>query len=145
MKDKDPHRYDDIIGLPHFVSKNRRRMSNYDRAAQFAPFAALTGYHERIFEAARETDQLIGKGEDEALDMDFKLNIIAQNIALDPLIKIRYFVPDQFKEGGSYAEEEFHAHRIDLHRRVIRSTDKKEYDLDYIVDIESDLFDDLNI
>ena len=56
MNEKDPHRYDDIIGLPRFVSRGRKHMSNYDRAAQFAPFDALTGYDEAIEETGRTTE-----------------------------------------------------------------------------------------
>ena len=54
MSEKDPHRYDDILEIPYTKSRNRKQMSNYDRAAQFAPFAALTGHGDAVRETARE-------------------------------------------------------------------------------------------
>ena len=80
--------YEDIIGLPHFVSKNRRHMSLSDRAAQFAPFAALTGYEESISETARLTETEIEPGEAEREELDLKLKIIAEHINERPQISM---------------------------------------------------------
>lgn len=142
MSEKDPHRYDDIIDLPHFVSKDRRHMSNYDRAAQFAPFDALTGYDEAIEETGRTTENEIVLGGYEMEVLEQKFQILLSRLNERPLVKIRYFIPDLYKDGGSYKEEEVIVRRIDMNRRILISEDKKSYDLAYIVNVSSDLFDD---
>ncbi|MBQ6334631.1 MAG: hypothetical protein IJI46_06150 [Erysipelotrichaceae bacterium] len=138
---KDPHRYDDIIDLPRFISKGRKHMSNYDRAAQFAPFDALTGYDEAIEETGRSTDDEVLLGENEIRLLDQRFRILRENIADRPEVKIRYFVPDAYKEGGAYLEKTIVVKRIDLGNRVLVSEDKQQFDLDYIVAIEAELFD----
>ncbi|MBQ1482820.1 MAG: hypothetical protein IIZ28_04530 [Erysipelotrichaceae bacterium] len=145
MSEKDPHRYDDIISLPRFVSKGRRHMSNYDRAAQFAPFDALTGYDEAIEETGRTTEEeiLLGESENRALDMKFQ--ILREHIDERPEVILTFFVPDLYKEGGSYKEEKIAVKRIDMNERALFSTDKKRYDLDYIVSVRSALFNDLDL
>ena len=142
MSVKDPHRYDDIIDLPHFVSKDRRHMSNYDRAAQFAPFDALTGYDEAIEETGRTTENETVLGDYEMEVLEQKFQILLSRLNERPLVKIRYFIPDLYKDGGSYKEEEVIVRRIDMNRRILISEDKKSYDLAYIVNVSSDLFDD---
>ncbi|MBP1530422.1 MAG: hypothetical protein ILA55_08015 [Erysipelotrichaceae bacterium] len=142
MSEKDPHRYDDIIDLPHFVSKDRRHMSNYDRAAQFAPFDALTGYDEAIEETGRTTENETVLGDYEMEVLEQKFQILLSRLNERPLVKIRYFIPDLYKDGGSYKEEEVIVRRIDMNRRILISEDKKSYDLAYIVNVSSDLFDD---
>ena len=142
MSEKDPHRYDDIIDLPHFVSKDRRHMSNYDRAAQFAPFDALTGYDEAIEETGRTMENEIVLGDYEMEVLEQKFQILLSRLNERPLVKIRYFIPDLYKDGGSYKEEEVIVRRIDMNRRILISEDKKSYDLAYIVNVSSDLFDD---
>ena len=145
MSEKDPHRYDDIIDLPHFVSKGRKHMSNYDRAAQFAPFDALTGYDEAIEETGRTTDNEVSLGENEIRELDMKFHILMEHLSEEPLVKITYFVPDLYKEGGSYEEEEIIIRRIDLNERAIYARDKKRFDMDYIVDIHCDLFQGIDL
>ena len=140
MSLKDPHRYDDIIDLPRFVSKGRKHMSNYDRAAQFAPFDALTGFDEAVEETGRRTDSEVLLGENEIYQLDLRFQILKRHLEERPAVKIRYFVPDAYKEGGSYREEELVIKRIDLSQRMLYSEDGRGYDLDYIVDVASDLF-----
>lgn len=130
------NKYDDIIDLPHFVSKDRKHMSNYDRAAQFAPFAALTGYGEQILEASRLTDDYIELGEQEKADLDFNINYIDKNIKDKPRIKIRYFIPDKYKEGGSYTEEIVNVKKIDNIYRLLILDDNRKIDFYYINNIE---------
>ena len=144
MSEKDPHRYDDIIDLPRFVSKARKHMSTYDRAAQFAPFDALTGYSEAIDETGRTTENEFVLGESEIHELDLKFRMIYRNIDQKPQLKIRYFVPDLYKDGGRYIEEEVIAKKIDLHRRILISEERREYDLDYIANVDSDIFEDLD-
>lgn len=141
----DPHRYDDIIGLPHFVSKDRKHMSNYDRAAQFAPFDALTGYDEAIEETGRMTEEEFVPGEDETRVLNRKFQILNAHLKSEPLVRISYFVKDLYKEGGSYVKEEVTVKRIDLQHRVLYTKDKRRFDLDYIVSIDGDLFDSLDL
>ena len=142
MSLKDPHRYDDIIDLPRFISKGRKHMSNYDRAAQFAPFDALTGYDEAIEETGRTTESEVILGEAEMASLDRKFHQLMKHLDEKPLVKIRYFEPDLYKEGGSYREEEIVVRKLDLTNRAIFSQDKKRYDLDAIVSLNGDLFTD---
>ena len=99
------NRYDEIINLPHHVSKTRPQMPMSDRAAQFAPFAALTGYDSAIKETGRLTDERIELDEEAltALDMKYQLLIDALNEA--PKVTITYFQPDERKAGGKYASQ----------------------------------------
>ena len=96
--------YADIIDLPHHQSATRMHMSLYDRAAQFAPFAALTGYDDMVEEEARLVDNKIELDGSELEILDQKLKVIAEEIdkGRSPEVTITYFVPDLLKEGGSY-------------------------------------------
>ena len=132
--------YEDIIGLPHFVSKDRKHMSNRDRAAQFAPFAALTGYDESINEAARMVDARIELSEEEKQDLDRKFMILEESVKDRPEVVITYFVPDRKKKGGMYLSEKITVRRIDCVERVIITADRKRYRLDDIDDLDGELF-----
>lgn len=94
--------YDDIINLPHHVSTKHPRMSALDRAAQFSPFAALTGHDSAIKETARLTDIKLELDEDKKEELDCCLQILREQTALRPEVEITYFVPDTKKSGGSY-------------------------------------------
>ncbi|MBR4471315.1 MAG: hypothetical protein IKS54_08415 [Erysipelotrichaceae bacterium] len=141
MSEKDPHRYDDIIDLPRFISKGRRHMSNYDRAAQFAPFDALTGYDEAIEETGRTTENEIVLGESEMQMLDHCFAILREHINEMPVIRIRYFEPDMYKDGGTYLEEEVTVKKIDMTGRLLFTNDKRHFDLDSIVSISGSIFD----
>ena len=99
---EDIHRYDDIINLPHHVSKTRKQMSLHDRAAQFSPFAALSGYEDTIKETERITDTEIGESEYRLSELNRQLNIIKERISKSPEVAITYFIPDPLKSGGQY-------------------------------------------
>ena len=133
-------KYDDIIDLPHFVSRDRKHMSNHDRAAQFAPFAALTGYGEQIQETARLTDKEIILSEDEKDKLNEKLEILSMHISEKPVITIKYFEPDVRKDGGKYLTETITLRNIDTLNRLLISDKKEKYPLDYILNIDSSLF-----
>ena len=92
--------YDDIIGLEHHTSPTRPHMSLYDRAAQFSPFAALTGYEDCIAEAARLTDEKTELSEDARAELDRRFRMIADNP--DAQCAVIYFRPDKLKSGGEY-------------------------------------------
>jgi hypothetical protein len=98
MSDK----YDDIINMPHHVSQSRPQMPRRNRAAQFAPFAALTGYEEAVAESARLTDGRIELCEDDAEELNKKIQLIRARIACEPYCEVTYFVPDRHKSGGKY-------------------------------------------
>ena len=142
MSDKDT--YEDIIDLPHFVSRNRPHMSNHDRAAQFAPFAALTGYEDSIDETARLTDEKIELSEQVLEELDQKLQYLASCLEETPIIQITHFVPDERKEGGAYITEEISVQRIDFIERLLISTTKEKYPIDYIAGLEGDVFKNLD-
>lgn len=94
--------YDDIINLPHHTSVSRPHMSAHDRAAQFSPFAALTGYGSAIAETARLTDARVELDEYTKADLNEKLCIMQERIAQQPEVSITYFQPDKVKTGGAY-------------------------------------------
>ena len=94
MKDQYNHKYDDIINLPHPTSKKHPRMSLYARAAQFSPFAALTGHEAAIKETVRQTDAKQVLSEEVIAELNKKLYLIAETIGTQQMVEITYFVPD---------------------------------------------------
>ena len=96
------HKYDDIINIPHHVSKKRPHMPVEDRAAQFAPFAALTGYGEAVKETARRTERRMEPDEDMLVFLNRRLEYIKEHLGENLKVSATYFVPDMQKEGGSY-------------------------------------------
>lgn len=133
-------RYDDIIHLPHHVSKTRPQMSMMDRAAQFSPFAALTGYDAAIKETGRLTDEKIEVGEETKAVLDRKQRYLSDMISVQPEITVTYFLPDERKSGGTYLSVTGKLKRIDEYERMMILTDGKKIPLDDIMDIESNLF-----
>ena len=113
--------YEDIIHLPHHQSATRLHMSLYDRAAQFSPFAALTGFDGVIAETSRLTDQKIELSEYERALLDQKLSRIDDELRKGnhPEITVIYFVPDPLKAGGAYNEYTGHVRNIDAFERCI--------------------------
>ena len=99
---KDAHRYDDIIQLPHHQSTKRAHMSLHDRAAQFSPFAALTGHEAAIEETARRTEEEITLDDTMIADISDKLYEISQHLSEKWRVSITYFRPDEKKAGGAY-------------------------------------------
>ena len=110
-------------------------MSRQNRAAQFAPFAALTGFESSVAEAARLTDQKLTLTDKEAEILNQTLNLLCQNIAHRPEISVSYFVPDGKKSGGSYITHVGNLRVIDQTRRLLIFTDKTEILIDQILDI----------
>ena len=133
-------RYDDIIHLPHHVSKTRPQMSMMDRAAQFSPFAALTGYDAAIKETGRLTDEKIELGEETKAVLDRKQRYLSDMISVQPEITVTYFLPDERKSGGTYLSVTGKLKRIDEYERMMILTDGKKIPLDDIMDIGSNLF-----
>ena len=115
------NKYDDIIHLPY--PQKPRRMSNYDRAAQFSPFAALTGFEAAIAETARLTDRRIELDEGGKALLDEKLRLIEENIQENPEIVVTYFQPDLRKFGGAYVQKSGRVKKLDAYSRAIVFTD----------------------
>ena len=128
------HKYDDIINLEHHVSSIHRPMSIMNRAAQFAPFAALTGYGDEIKEASRIVDNKIDISDDLKDKINNKLLIIERMIR--PYIMVTYFVKDKKKDGGEYITISNIVKRIDLYNGEMVFTDKTKILINDIVDIE---------
>lgn len=115
----DSFKYEDIINLPHPTSKKHPRMSLHDRAAQFVPFAALTGYDVAIRETARLTDERLELDAEIIAQLNDKLNVIRENLRTEPKVSITYFVPDAKKSGGAYVEHSGIVKKIDEYERKI--------------------------
>ena len=131
--------YEDIINLPHHVSKTRPQMSMLDRAAQFSPFAALTGYDAAIKETGRLTDVKQELDEDTKAALNMKQAYLMEMIDEQPEISVTFFLPDTKKAGGSYATVTGKLKRFDEYERLLILTDGKKIPMDDIADIESDL------
>ena len=129
------HKYDDILYLPHPVSRRRSRMSNYDRAAQISPFAALTGFDATIEEAGRLTDRRIELDEAEKELLNEKLQEILEHIDAQPQVTITHFVYDQRKAGGAYISTTGRVKKIDTYSRAILFTDGTAIPVSEIVGI----------
>lgn len=127
--------YDDIINLPHHQSDTRPHMSLYDRAAQFSPFSALTGYDEAVTETERLTDRKQELSEEVKAELDMKLSVLRERINEQPEVKITYFVPDERKSGGKYVTAVTSIKKIDKVRRLIVLGNNLAVDIDDIADI----------
>lgn len=128
--------YDDIIHLPHHVSAKRPRMSALDRAAQFSPFAALTGYDDALRETRRQTEQKIVLDEEEAGLLNGKLRLLADLAPQRPAAAITYFVPDAKKEGGAYITAIGQVRRIDEENHLVVLTSGQSIAFEDILAVE---------
>lgn len=130
--------YDDIIHLPRHVSTARPQMPAANRAAQFSPFAALTGYDAAIQETGRLTDTRIELDEDAKVALDLKLRMLAEACTEHPAIAVLYFLPDEEKEGGAYVTAFGAAKKIDDYEGAIVLMSGKKISIDDILSIESE-------
>lgn len=137
----DPHRYDDMLSHPAHVSVTHPHMSLYDRAAQFAPFKALTGYEDDVDEAARLTDKRIELDEDRIERLDARLQLLEEHLAEAPTVSITFFQPDARKEGGSYETVSGVIKKIDvIHRKIIFKSGQS-IAIDSVYEIGGNLFE----
>lgn len=134
-----PHKktYDDIIHLPHHVSKTHPHMPIADRAAQFSPFAALTGHHEAIKEAGRITSQKISLDENAKSILDQKLQMILERPSQE--ITLTYFLPDPQKDGGAYIDYTGVIKKADTQKRLLIMEDHTAIPIDDIIDLRGQL------
>ena len=131
--------YDDILDLPHPTSKKHPRMSMAARAAQFAPFAALTGYGDAIKETARLTDQQLELDENEKALLNEKLQLLRQHLPGKPKITITYFVPDTKKAGGSYQTITGFVKKLQEYEHRLIMTDGTIIPIDAIIELYGDI------
>ncbi len=134
MRD-DNHKYDDIIDMPHHVSSTHPHMSDMDRAAQFSPFAALTGYDDAVKETARLTEQRIELDEYEKEKIDSQLQYIKSTLQESQEIVITHFEKDALKDGGSYVMSDGHVKKIDEYENLIIMDDGEKINIYDIVKI----------
>lgn len=128
--------YKDIIGLPHHVSLSHRPMAIIDRAAQFAPFAALTGHNAAIKEKARLTKQRIELDENCKEILNEKLSMVMAKNEEKPAIRITYFEPDSKKNGGSYVAVEGIVKKVDRYENRLILVDGIQIPIEDIIDID---------
>lgn len=132
--------YKDIINLSRPVSKRHAPMSLLDRAAQFSPFAALSGFEEGIQETARKTTHKKELDESEKNIINDKLTQLAQELSASEFpieVTVRYFVEDALKEGGEYQTKTGQVKKIDLYRHVLIFTDGIQIDIESLADVET--------
>jgi predicted component of type VI protein secretion system len=137
---KNKQQYDDIINLQHHVSSNREHMSIFHRAAQFSPFAALTGYDEAIKETARLTDHKIEMDEAQKNILDEKLKIIQQQLSRQQQIELVFFRSDEKKVGGAYISITGIVKKIEGYERAVIMQDGTRVPIEEIVDIKGEIF-----
>jgi len=135
--------YEDIINLPHHVSPTRPQMSMQDRAAQFSPFAALTGYDSAVKETARLTDQRINLDEYEIEALNARIQLIAEHLQDHPEVSITYFKPDERKAGGAYVTATGVAKKIDEYERIILMQGGEKIPMDEVIEIAGEIFREL--
>ena len=131
--------YDDIINLKRPISKHPK-MSLYQRSAQFAPFAALTGYEGQVKETARLTDRRIELDEEMKLILDLKIQVIKEMLSDNPEVEIAYFIPDTRKDGGKYETIINNVKKIDSYNEHIIMQNNLKIEIKEIININSNIF-----
>ncbi len=139
-KDKTPAAYDDIMGLPRHISRRHPPMPLLDRAAQFSPFAALTGHEEAIWETARQTEEFAAQDEGQRERMDETLRRLlfemGQDPSLEPEIEVTYFRPDLRKSGGAFASFRGRLKKVDTCNQRLIFADGVVLPAKYILSME---------
>lgn len=130
------NKYEDIINLPHHVSNKHPKMTLEARAAQFAPFAALTGYDDEIKETARLTNERIELDDEAKNIFNNKIRIILEQISTRPVVTFTYFIPDLQKEGGKYVTVTGIVKKINEYKKMIILEDKTEIPIKEIINIQ---------
>ena len=136
MATKTNNLYADIINLPHHVSATRPQMSILDRAAQFSPFAALTGYDAAIKETGRLTDEKIEMDEETLNILNMKFQILARSLDDEPEVTFTYFKPDERKAGGAYLTASGVVKKIDDFERMIVMRNGTKIPMDDVLDFD---------
>lgn len=134
-------KYDDIINLPRPVSKKHPPMPMANRAAQFSPFAALSGHNEAIREAARETEKRRTLGENEQEILNRKIALLRKHLAEQPEITATYFEPDGKKDGGRYVSISGRIRKIDNYQRLLLLEGGVEIPFEDLAELSGELFE----
>ena len=134
-------KYDDIIDLPHYVSETHPPMSRADRAAQFSPFAALTGYDAAVRETARVTERRIELDEGVKAELNARLNCILEHLSENPQVSLTYFVPDEKKSGGAYRTVTGTVRKLDSFAKTLTLTDGTVVPMEEMVHVEGKFFE----
>ena len=137
--------YEDIVNLSPHISKKHPQPTMLERAARFAPFAAITGYEEMVLEEARVTEERIELSEGAKAALNKKLSILKDNLSRSPEVTVTYFEPDQRKAGGAYLTFSGVVRRVDEHQHLIQMMNGKLIFMDEIYELESELFESLGI
>ena len=138
-------KYDDIINLPHKKSNKRPHMTNLQRAAQFSPFAALTGHSDAIRETARLTEKRIDLDEDTKEILNERLQLLRENLNIYHDVTITYFLADDKKDGGKYVEVTGTIKKIDEYTKTVSMNCGSVISMEDILDITGDLFQSMDI
>jgi hypothetical protein len=136
--------YDDIMNLPHHVSSTRPLMPMIDRAAQFSPFAALTGYDAAIKETGRLTDTKIELDEDSLNSLDLKYQLLLDRLDEQPRVTFTYFKPDKQKSGGKYVIMTDSIKKVDEYGRMLITVNGTKIPMDNVLTLESEMFSTLD-
>ena len=131
--------YDDMIHLPHPTSPSRPRMSAHDRAAQFSPFAALTGYDTALTETARLTDTRVELDESGKAVLNDQLRMIQEHIDQHPKVSVTYFLPDPMKAGGAYITTTGCVKKIDEYYHIVLMQDAAKIPIQDILEIDGEI------
>jgi len=134
------HPYDDIINFPHHTSTTQPHMSAYDRAAQFSPFAALTGHDDAITETGRLTETRVELDEYSKADLNQRLCIIQDGMDEQPEVSITYFQPDRKKSGGAYITAFGCVKKIEAYEHTVVMQDDTSIPIDQIIAIDGEIF-----
>ena len=132
---KYTNKYEDIIELPHHVSKKHARMSIHDRAAQFSAFAALTGHKAAIQETERLVDKKIELDENEIQLLNEKLSMVYESLDQHPEVEVTYFIKDSRKDGGKYVTMEGCVKKMDLYHQLLIFDDGTKVPVEDVVEI----------
>ena len=136
----DPHRYDDMLALPHHVSSTHPQMPLANRATQFAPFAALTGYGAAVNETARLTDRRMELDDEQKLLLNSKLQLIRESLRARPGVSVTFFQPDLKKAGGAYVTVTGTVKKVDEYERRIVMANDVLIPIDEVIAIDGELF-----
>ena len=134
------NKYDEIANLPHHVSETRPQMPMSDRAAQFAPFAALTGYDSAIRETGRMTDERIELDEEALTALNLRYQLLMDALGKEPEVEITFFKPDERKSGGEYVTVIGAVKNIDDFERLITMQDGMKIPMDDVLSIDGEMF-----
>ena len=141
MAEKFP--YEDIVNLPPHISKRHPQPTMLDRAARFAPFAAITGYEEMVLEEARVTEEWVDLSESVLESLNERLVILQEHLSEQPEITITYFEPDQRKAGGAYVAHTGNVKRIDLYEHLLVMADGKKIRIESVCKLDGEIFNDI--